>query len=276
MPIDTPVGDASIPIDLSTEVTNILPTANGGSGGLTNAILPYQTASGLADSGLNWDPVNKRLGVNMVVPDFYMFRMQNEGNINRNVQFDLYADNINNLPLWLGRARGSIASPSHTQNGDRIAQFGGLGWHEGTGNFRAAGTFRWVATGTWDTIAGVPTEALMSVGDSATLNLLTPQKWLNNQHSHIRKGLAVGTNYFDGETAPDDGAIIEGNVGIGVTSPTEKLEVDGNIQLGASDAVYIGDSSTDGSWRTMQSGDNLITQQRELGVWNTKQTISGA
>jgi hypothetical protein len=41
-------------------------------------------------------------------------------------------------------------------------------------------------------------------------------------------------------------------------------------------AFYMGDSATNGSWRFIQSGDNLLLQQREAGVYVTKQTFSGA
>jgi hypothetical protein len=40
--------------------------------------------------------------------------------------------------------------------------------------------------------------------------------------------------------------------------------------------LYLGDSTSDGSWRFTASGDNLLIQQRESGTWNTKSTISGA
>lgn len=40
--------------------------------------------------------------------------------------------------------------------------------------------------------------------------------------------------------------------------------------------LYVGDKDTDGSWRFVKSGDDLILQQREAGVYNTKHTFSGA
>ena len=49
-----------------------------------------------------------------------------------------------------------------------------------------------------------------------------------------------------------------------------------DVETQTGDAYYIGPSGTNGSWRIMQSGDDLIFQQREAGVWNTKNTISGA
>ena len=65
-----------------------------------------------------------------------------------------------------------------------------------------------------------------------------------------------------------------GNVGIGTTEPDEKLDVDGNIKIGSSDAFYLGDANTDGSWRFTRSGNNLVFQRRESSTWVTKSTIS--
>lgn len=39
-------------------------------------------------------------------------------------------------------------------------------------------------------------------------------------------------------------------------------------------AVYLGDSSTDGSWRMVRSGNNLVFERREGGAWVIKQTIT--
>lgn len=41
--------------------------------------------------------------------------------------------------------------------------------------------------------------------------------------------LVIGVNYAGTETAPANGMIIEGNVGIGVVVPTEALDVNGTI-----------------------------------------------
>jgi len=39
-------------------------------------------------------------------------------------------------------------------------------------------------------------------------------------------------------------------------------------------AFYIGDKATEGSWRIVRSGDNLLMQRLESSVWVTKDTIT--
>ncbi len=65
-----------------------------------------------------------------------------------------------------------------------------------------------------------------------------------------------------------------GNVGIGETSPSSALDVDGDIEVDASNAFYFGDPTTDGTWRIIRSGTNLVFQLREGGAWVTKNTMS--
>ncbi|MEO9871520.1 NHL repeat-containing protein [Ekhidna sp.] len=46
----------------------------------------------------------------------------------------------------------------------------------------------------------------------------------------VRDGLIIGTSYVDKNEDPNNGLLVEGNVGIGTTHPTEKLEVKGAIK----------------------------------------------
>ena len=41
-----------------------------------------------------------------------------------------------------------------------------------------------------------------------------------------------------------------------------------------SGAVYLGDRTTNGSWRIIPEGVNLVVQKRESGLWVTKSTIT--
>lgn len=56
---------------------------------------------------------------------------------------------------------------------------------------------------------------------------------------------AIGTNYAGIETAPANGLIVEGSMGLGVAAPVEKLEVNGNVALtyGGNREIYIPDNA---------------------------------
>jgi len=51
---------------------------------------------------------------------------------------------------------------------------------------------------------------------------------------------------------------------------------DNDIQIPSNAAIYMGSPNVDSSWRFVRSGDDLLLEQRESGVWNVKQTFSGA
>ena len=53
-----------------------------------------------------------------------------------------------------------------------------------------------------------------------------------------------------------------------------RLYGEGGAKLPSTDALYFGDKDTDGSWRIIRSGNNLVFQRRESGSWVTKSTIS--
>jgi hypothetical protein len=47
----------------------------------------------------------------------------------------------------------------------------------------------------------------------------------------------------------------------------------GSLELDSTEAVYLGDAGTDGTWRIIRSGNNLVIERREGGSYVTKSTI---
>ncbi len=65
-------------------------------------------------------------------------------------------------------------------------------------------------------------------------------------------------------------------VGIGVAAPTSKLDVAGDVEITSNLYYYIGDPSTNGSWRIGQgAGTDLLFQRRDAGVWTTHDVGGG-
>lgn len=56
-------------------------------------------------------------------------------------------------------------------------------------------------------------------------------------------------------------------VAINQPTPTSTLDVNGDVEIASTGAVYLGDPTTDGSWRIMRSGNNLVFERRETGAW---------
>jgi hypothetical protein len=63
-------------------------------------------------------------------------------------------------------------------------------------------------------------------------------------------------------------------VGIGPSSPSSQLDVAGDIETGSSNAIYLGDPSTDGTWRIVRNGNYLVFERRESGGWVMKGSFS--
>lgn len=59
--------------------------------------------------------------------------------------------------------------------------------------------------------------------------------------------------------------------GDGTSTPVASVYRDGAIA--SNQGFYIGDKTTDGSWRFVTSGADLVIQKRESGNWVTKQTL---
>jgi len=56
-----------------------------------------------------------------------------------------------------------------------------------------------------------------------------------------------------------------------IISKTPQLN---DLHLISTGIIYFGDDSTDGSWKIVRDGNNLIHQRRESGSWVTKHTIT--
>lgn len=54
---------------------------------------------------------------------------------------------------------------------------------------------------------------------------------------------------------------------------TSVAEHTNDMEIGDANAYYMGDSATDGSWRIVRSGIDLVFERRESGSWVTKSTI---
>jgi hypothetical protein len=72
------------------------------------------------------------------------------------------------------------------------------------------------------------------------------------------------------------GNYLRGNGTNFVSSPIQQSDITAlnDIVLPSTGATYYGAVNTDGSWRTIRSGNDLLHQRRESGTWVTKQTIT--
>jgi hypothetical protein len=72
---------------------------------------------------------------------------------------------------------------------------------------------------------------------------------------------AIGTNYTDAFTAPTNGLIVEGNVGIGTSNPTSKLYItNGNVKINTTTGYLAVGDFEGGSPLTTPAGYRLIVQ----------------
>jgi hypothetical protein len=63
-------------------------------------------------------------------------------------------------------------------------------------------------------------------------------------------------------------------VGINVAAPSSRLDVGGDIEVASDAWTYYGDPTTNGSWRTGRTGDDLVVEKRIAGTWTTKHTFA--
>jgi hypothetical protein len=95
----------------------------------------------------------------------------------------------------------------------------------------------------------------------------------NSIVNYPKKAVIIGGNDNNITSTYDNSVVIGGDTINADQSFTTYME---NACIQSDKAYYLGMPLTDGSWRFIISGDDLLIQQRESGTYNTKQTISGA
>lgn len=66
-----------------------------------------------------------------------------------------------------------------------------------------------------------------------------------------------------------------GKVGIGgITAPTSVLDVNGDIETTSTGAHYFGDPTTDGTYKVVRDGNDLVTYRRESGTYVEKSRVT--
>lgn len=78
--------------------------------------------------------------------------------------------------------------------------------------------------------------------------------------------------YFGGTGAADNDTNLYRSAA-NVLKTDDKLVVVEDVEVGSTKGFYIGDATTNGSWRIVLSGANLVIEKRETGAWVTKGTI---
>jgi hypothetical protein len=158
----------------------------------------------------------------------------------------------------------------------------GTGSGEGIGSARTVGTLNRFGL---DFYTEHDVQMSITHGGRVGIGTNTPQNKLD-----VNGSLAIGSTYAAEETAPDDGAIIEGNVGIGTPYAPFPLTVSGSINemVGIlSDAdqgtdIQLYNSSTDGkNWvlrssgsANIEGGGNFLIKDEDLNTRFYSQYLS--
>lgn len=132
---------ALLPVDLTTDVTGVLPIANGGTNNSTaytagSVVFSNGTSLTQDNANLFWDDANDRLTVGSTVNSFTIngsskgsaLTVSGQGGGNAyEVGFHKNSATLNPSLFFL-RSRGSTASPSIVQNGDLLAEMDFIGY----------------------------------------------------------------------------------------------------------------------------------------------------
>ena len=127
----------------------------------------------------------------------------------------------------------------------------------------------------------------MGIGFNTDLNLM-PQSKLD-----VYGNITIGTSYAGNNASPENGMLVEGNVGIGVTSANEKLEIGGGLKIGnTADGAQTGtlrfhngdlQGCTDQGWKSLtlspledgfwkNNGSKIYYNQGNVGIGTANPT----
>lgn len=152
----------------------------------------------------------------------------------------------------------------------------------GASNINIAGSTNY-CFGTNNNTSGVNTILIGNQNQSLGLNNFCIGEALS---THDRGELVIGT-YNETSTGSQDDYEPGNNIfkiGMGNSSQGRdifKISIEGHTKtqgsislLDADQSFYFGDENTDGSWRIVRSGNNLLFERRESGVWVSKSTMT--
>lgn len=87
-------------------------------------------------------------------------------------------------------------------------------------------------------------------------------------------GIENSTIIGYGATTSTSNTIQLGNTSVTDVKTSGKLTVDDDVVIASTNAFYLGDPNTDGSWRIVQDGTDLSFEKRESGAWVFKMKIN--
>lgn len=260
--------------------------ATGGVSGLTTNRIPYATSATTLgdDSALTWDATNDALTVGVS-------RIHNTGT--NNFFAGPTAGNFT-LTGQNNVAIGGISGDAITSgNGNTFVGYAsGTGVTTGSNNTVVGNLALDVATtGSANTAIGSNALGAVSTGDqNLGIGFFTGDNITTGSYNVIigtdidapsptaNGQLSIQNIIFGVSNTATGTSISTGSIGIGVVPTSNyKLGVNGDISItDPTKAFYLGEPATDGTWRFIQSGDDLLIQQREAGSYVTKDTILGA
>jgi len=182
---------------LTTDVTGILPIANGGTGTatvFTPGSMIFTGASGIYtedNANIFWDNPNNRLGIGTNTPAYPLSIVSTTSDA---LYFQANYDSDADSPIRLYRGRGTTSVPLPVQSGDRTGSFS-FRLYDGSTYLETAAIISRVTGAV--SVGTVPTALAFNVGQTGA-----------SERMRI-----VGSS---------------GNVGVGTASPTARLQVAGN------------------------------------------------